>query len=260
MEQRALPDFRATRAKAGEILSQKSNRLKLTEAIIVCLLPVLLSVLLVQLFESVADLTLSGDAARTAAAIGFNCLLGLFHLFFTLPLLMGLFGMAAGMARGDSVSLTELFAPYANGAAYRQVLSLSLRLVLRVAALIFAVEGTLLLFRLFGRGILALAILTAVLAVGEVIVWIALLLLRFRVLFFVCGERMPVREANRRAARVAKRSRRGGAVWLLSFLPWILLGLLTVGILLLADVIPRMCISYFLYTEQMTETLNPSEE
>lgn len=260
MESKPLPDFRVARVSAGEVLSKKSNRLKLIEGIVLCLMPVLFTVLLGNVFNSVANLTVS-DVAYAVIAICFLCVSALLQLFFTVPLVVGLLGMAARMAEGEYVSLVDLFEPFSSGTRYRKAFAVSLRLFWTLGLLILVVSLTTGLYRAIGGGRILPAILAALLSVAEVVLWIVFVFLRrFATLSFVFSRRMPLRKARRATRKMAGRSQKGGVIWSLCFLPWVLLGLLTFGILLLADVLPRMCISYYLYCNQLTENGNLPEE
>ena len=256
MEANPLPDFRSARVAAGGILSRKSNRLKLMEGIVVCLMAILLSFLLSGLFRAVVNLTRPENTAETISRILFEAFIALYYLFAVLPLLIGLSGMAAKMAKDASVSLAELFSPFSGGKAYRVALRSAFRFFWTVGLMILAVRGTLALFDLWiERSGVGIAVLAGFTVVGEVILWLVLAMRQFPTLSLIlfCG--MTVRDARSRTRSMKKRARKGGLVWLLSFLPWILLGLLTFGILLLCDILPRMCISYFLYSDQLTESV-----
>ena len=259
MEQTPLPDFRSARRCAGEILGERSNRLKLMEGIVVFLMPILLSVLLWELFSQILTAVDAEGAPAIVASVLFAVFLSLFQLFLTLPLFFGLTGMAAGMAGGEYVSLADLFEPFGSGKAYRQTLCLAFRLFWTAGLLILAVWGTLAFFAAVGGGKLLPALLAGFLTVGEVIGWIVLAMRHFPTLALVQREGMSLREARKKTAGVAGRARRGGLLWAVCFLPWVLLGLLTVGILLLADIFPRMLISYFLYAGKLTDPANSLE-
>ena len=261
MGSKPLPDFRAARVAAGDVLSRKSNRLKLIEGIVLCFMPVLLTVLLAQVFGSVLAFVAADDVARPIAAIVFNCVSALLQLFFTLPLVVGLLGMAARMVEGEYVSLVDLFEPFSSGKSYRKTLAIAFRWFWTFGLLTVAVRLTIGLFRVLGRVHILIAIPVAFLCVAEVILWIVFVWLRrFVTISFFFSGRMPLRKARRAARNMAGQSQKGGVVWLLCFLPWIILGLLTVGILLLADVLPRMCVSYYLYCDQLTKNANLPEE
>lgn len=258
MEQKPLPDFRAARTDAGVILSKNGNRLKLMEGIAVCLLPVFLSVVLAELFQSVVGLATEKESVLFFAEVAVFCFSALFQLFFTLPLFAGLLGMAAGMARGEAVLLTDLFEPFSGKSSYRRALGLVVRPFLFTVGMVIVVRWTAGIFGAVG-GAFWVAFLAAVVIVAEVILWLRILARGFFAALFVCFCGMPAADAWWKNDRMAGTAKRGGTVWLLCNLPRILLGLLTVGILLLADVFPRMCVSYFLYAGRMTDAVNSSE-
>ena len=258
MEQKPLPDFRDTREQAGEILSQKSNRLKLIEGFVLCVMPVLLTIVLAALLDEIQRVASWGDTAKLIAVICFNVFSAVFHLFLTVPLTVGLIGMAERIAEGEYVSLVEIFEPFSSGESYRRAFGVAFRLFWTVGLLVLAVSLTVGFFPAIGKGF-GIALLTAIFAVAEIILWLVFAMRRFATVSFVFLRRTSFRKAKKATARMAGYSRNGGIVWLLNFLPWTLLGFLTVGILLLADVLPRMCISYHLYCKKLIENANLSE-
>ena len=258
MEQKPLPDFRDARERAGEILSRKSNRLKLIEGLVLCVMPVLLTIVLSALLGEIRRVGSWGGPANWIAALCFNVFSALFHLFLTIPLTVGLIGMAERIAEGESVSLVEIFEPFSSERAYRRAFGVAFRLFWTVGLLALAVSMTVSLLPAFGKG-WGIVFLTAVLAVGEIILWLVFVMRRFATVSFVFLRRTSFHDAKKATARMAGYYRNGGIVWILNFLPWILLGFLTVGILLLADVLPRMCISYHLYCKELIENANSSE-
>lgn len=256
MEQKPLPDFRDSRERAGEILSRKSNRLKLIEGLVLCVMPVLLTIALAILLDEVCRVGSWGDSTKWIAAICFNVFSAAFHLFLTIPLAVGLIDMAERMSNDEYVSLVEIFEPFSSGKSYRRAFGVAFRLFWTVGLLVLAVSLTVAFLPAFGKGF-GIVFLTAVLAVAEIILWLVFVMRRFATVSFVFLRQTSFGEAKRATVQMAGYSRNGGIVWLLNFIPWILLGFLTVGILLLADVLPRMCISYHLYCKELIE--NSSE-
>ena len=61
---------------------------------------------------------------------------------------------------------------------------------------------------------------------------------------------LSVKEARK---AVRKRRPRGGVRFAIGFLPWILLGILTLGVMLLWEVLPSMAVAYFRYCRQLKE-------
>lgn len=258
MEQKPLPDFRDTREQAGEILSQKSNRLKLIEGIVLCVMPILLTIVLANLLWEIQQIVVWNDTAKLVATICFNLFSAVFHLFLTVPLTVGLMGLAKRMSDGEYVSLIEIFEPFSSGEAYRRAFGVAFRLFWTVGLLVLAVSLTVEFLPVIGKGF-GIALLTAILAVAEIILWLVFAMRRFVTVSFALVRGVSFRKAKKATADIAGYSRNGGIVWLLNFLPWVLLGFLTVGLLLLADVLPRMCISYHLYCKELIENANLSE-
>ena len=67
-------------------------------------------------------------------------------------------------------------------------------------------------------------------------------------------------QIRREASCLRKEFPFAGFYFFFGFLPLLCLGVLTVGILLLADVLPRMCVGYFQYCNFMTDSLIRMEE
>lgn len=252
---RHIPDFSEVRREAGEILSRDGNRLCLIEAVIVLLMPLLLdcgmySILFGGWFPLLVG---EGSFAVWLGYLGYWAAVLLIGLFLSLPLAVGLLRMACRMERGETVSLADLFQPFSSAKEYGVALSLSFRLFLRLLLLIASVDLTMTVFGVLSQGHLLPMLICALLVVSEILLWIAWTASRFptAALVFSCG--MPVREARARCRRQAKPFRRGSLRWMLCFLPWILLSALTVFVLFLADVLPRMMISYFRYCRKLNE-------
>lgn len=260
MQGKPLPAFRETRRQAGEILSQKSNRLKLIEGLLFCLTFFIFGALLEQTCLQIANLPGSDERMQWAAVILAKILFWGSQIFVTAPLVIGLLQMAQRMARGEEAFLADLFLPFRSGNAYSCALTALLPFFERFL-LLFALPDLLFgIFELlFGKSLLLSAIETVVLFLLAV-AWLLLALRGFVRLCFLLSWKMPLRAARRANRQIAGTSFVGGGRFWLGFLPWILLGFLTVGILLIADVIPRMMIFYFQYTGQMTDFAFSSEE
>ncbi len=247
-----LPNFRDTRLDAGLILSRYGNRLKLIEAVLVCLLPIVLSVLLAQLFQILKDLSGASEALLFLMDLGTFFLLALWQLFVTLPLFWGILRMAAHMARGEEVALSMMFAPFSKRALYRKTLKISLRPFFLTVLMVLVVRWTSDLSNAIEVTVVT-AFLFAVLIVLEVLLWLWVLLRGFLVPYYAWMLSYKPINAWWENERRKKHFSRGGRMWLVCYVPWILLGFLTVGILLLADILPRMLVSYFLYANRLTE-------
>ena len=260
MSERNLPDFRETNREAGKILSQRSNRLKLVEGFLFCGIAFIFAFLLQQGCLQIAALQKEVDWVFILSVCLANVLFWGFQLLVTAPLLVGMLQMAVRMANDEDAFLPELFSPFSSGKAYFRVLVIlwpfywKMGLFWLLPGLAF--DG---LTALFGASAL-LSILKTVVSFLLVVAWILLALRGFLRLSFLLQWRMPLPASGRANREIAGRSFAGGGIWWIHYLPRIILGFLTVGILLIADVIPRMMISYFRYAGRMTDYPFSSEE
>ena len=249
-------NFPQLRREAGEVLAQDANRLKLIEAAMICLTPMTLYLMLAAVWQLLTlPLAAHGPAAVVLCRAGLWALLVLLTQFFTFPLLSGLLTMAAGMEAGECVALADLFAPFCSRCAYGRALRASFAVLWRLCALLLAVQAVLWLLRLPGRPVLFwLLCVPAVLAVALPLFW--LLCGGFLTPFFrLCRPPQAMRERMRPYARSV------GLRYWLGYLPWLALSLLSFCILLLADVLPRMLVSYFRLCRKLNEmTTNPEDE
>lgn len=254
----ALPDFLPCRAQADAVLSVRGNRLKLVEALLFLTSLSVFSIYLGSILQEAITLIFAGPAVITAVRAAAILLAVLFWMLVVFPLWMSMMRMAARMQGGEFVPLTELFAVFSDGKEYRRALRLSARQVLQWGILAIILRLTYALFNAFLEGSAFLDGVTIFFEFAEDVLWAIFLLRRFPVLYFVYAQNMTVREARQAVARISTPRRAGVRFWL-SWLPRILLGLATAGILLLADVIPRMCLSYFCYVRALTPDSNSSE-
>ncbi|MBQ9132711.1 MAG: hypothetical protein IJX62_09635 [Clostridia bacterium] len=252
----SAPPVWQARHDAAQVLARRGNRLLMIE----CWMVVLLSVLLYQTLSNLSELVGMTGAWGVALLFAF-ALSAALTLFFVLPLFLGMLGMAAGIVNGQEMCLAELFAPFASGRAYRRALGLSFALLWRGTLLFLVVACTYGLFVALTPGSWLGGLLCGVLILAELTVGLLLCLRSFSMIALAYQyPQQPLREIRRRTAILRRAYPSAGIRFFSGFLPWILLGLLTVGILLLADVLPRMCVAYFQYCNQMTERLIRLEE
>ena len=258
---RKAPDVLELRARAGEILSVHGNRLMLIEAIVILLITVMLysfgNTAFVLLLDAVV---VSAPWAEPLLQAAYWLLVTLFTLFFTLPLSLGLLRMSWDMEIGTETSLLRLFSSFSCGRTYLRSLRLSFGAVWRTLLIVIAVALTCNLTLYFFAGSLLAGILCGALVVVEIAVWSLLVLRRFPTLAVAMYEETPLPRARAIALQITRRCPMGGLKFFLRFLPQILLGLLTFGIFLIWEVLPRMCVTYFLYCRHMNETIIRSEE
>ncbi|MBE6589283.1 MAG: hypothetical protein E7643_03815 [Ruminococcaceae bacterium] len=219
---------------AGQLLSKVGGRLLLIEALLILLLFVPVYCML----ASVAELLLYavGEVLFWAVLISAvtTLLLLAVTFFLVLPMLLGLFCISARLFRGEHVVLADLFEAFSSRARYREALNAGRAtfvggalLYVLLSALGFAFERLLPQAPLNG-------VLCAI-ALGGICLCFYLFFpfLGKRVFRFATGKE---RKGRTYSAGLRTRAR---------FLPWILLGLVTFGILLLADVLPRMLTACF---------------
>ncbi|MBE6529081.1 MAG: hypothetical protein E7680_00545 [Ruminococcaceae bacterium] len=254
------PDFRTAYREAGEILSRRSNRLKLVEGFLFLVTFFIFAFLLREACWQMA-LVLAVEQWEKVLLSIVGDLLFYGSLFLVVaPLFTGLLHMAVRMANDGDSFLIDLFYSFSSGKRYLRSLIVLFPLYWKFAVFCwfpgilydaFAV--------IFGNAVVFVVVGNVVLWILNVI-WLLLALRGFVRLSFLLQWRMPLLAACRANRQIAGRSFSGGGRWWLCFLPRILLGFLTVGILLVADVIPRMLISYFRYAGRMTEYPFPLED
>lgn len=213
------------RAKADAILATGANRLLLIEAIlIVCIFVALFislesatALLLTTLTENEL---LSSLLYYTTLGIGF--VLG---IFFAAPVLLGLFRLAERMQAGENPVLLDLFYFLSNRKRYVQGLRATWLGSLKVVLMVLIVDTVNILFPL---------------------VWLGGILKALVILLFTLWMLLPYSKLYSRLRTTDKPARIGGGlrlVWF--FFPWLLLGLVSIGLLLVLDVFPRMLLTYF---------------
>ena len=213
------------RRDADAILAQGANRLLLIEAILIVCVFVSLFVSL----QSATALLLTAlpeselfSSLLTAALSLVYLLLG---VLFAAPVVLGLFRMAEQMQAGNSPVLMDLFYYLSSGERYRKGLRIT-----RLASI---------------------KLLLAVLIVNTVnflcpISWLCGLLTAAVIILLVVWMLIPYSKLNSHLKGEDKPMRPFGGVRLvLFFLPWLLLGLVSIGLLLVLDVFPRMLLTYF---------------
>lgn len=258
------PDFSRAWREAGAILASRGNRLILIESVILLLVSVSLYIMLYNVFFTAFAPWVWGEDAVLSVFLQvlYGVAVAALTLFVTLPSVVGGFMLAGEMERGREVMLADLFAPFSSAKRYGRALRLSWGAFWRFGLIVLAVALTLLVGKsLFPEEDPALVgLVCGLLAVIEVIVGLMLCTRRFAVMAVALYGEIPLSHARNAAENMARMCRRGGAVFFFSVVPWALLGLLTVGILLLWDTLPRMLIAYFRYCRQMNDMIIRSEE
>lgn len=247
------PSPAAAYARAGEILSRRENRLTLIEGLILLfvLLPFHLTI------KSVYDLALALWIPENSIPwlVGASTVYGLLTaallVFLTFPAILGFIHMAGEMVRGeDRVPLITMFYPFSSGTRYSDILYSSSLLFGRVGIapivlntcrqLVFYYAGDTLLTRI-------LTGLGAILIIAGVLLWSLRHFSLTAKLDAVCEKEEPV------FISVGGLAFRNGFAFFISYVPWLLLGTVTLGILILWDTLPRMAVAYFCYVEEIDE-------
>ena len=249
---RRIHRFSDSLSSAKEILSQNGNRLTLIGAFLVLFATCLFYRLLYVAFWAVLNLPGIGGVLVDRLLIGcFTVLVIAFTLFVFLPLLQGVFLMAWSMVKGEDVSLTAIFDLFCDKKLYLRCLRLAWRAVLLFLCLTLAVMIAAFLVGLEPTNGLAPYVVIGLLLCC--VVWSGV---RFPLFCFAMARvRMPLRDAKRRAWVFFRFYPLCGFRYLIRFLPHILLGILTLGIYLLAQVLPLMVLTYFRECETIHELL-----
>lgn len=234
-----MRNFSALRFDAGEILAQSGNRLLFVgaQAIIVfsgatlLLLSYVLSLFLSTL-GSFWGAFLAEAVAVLVLLILFTCILS--------PLCYGFFFMAKRAVEGKRCEITDLFYAFRSGCCY-------LRSVLALAGTVLAGAVSLALLMLLEAltpQLLGVVTPFVPFSLIGILVWWALASLFYTRTYAVISSEDLARP--RISTRVSRSIRFWGG-----FLPWILLGILSVGVLLILDVIPRMVIARVLDCKEL---------
>ena len=238
----------AAQKRAGERLAQNGHRLLLIEALSVCLLFVPMYILLSA--ASAAGLSLidpTSPAVYPILAV-FGVLFFAIMLFLVLPTLLGFCAVAERVAHDRSPILADLFCFFTSRERYFAALSLSARFLWKLTLCVTGVRLTAMLAVLLLPDTLWSVLLCALLIAAEILAGIAWELSEFPLLYLLlCRSEEEWEEGAvlfRAPALCALR-------FLGSFLAQILLGLLTCGVLLVADTIPRMAVTYFTYCDSL---------
>ncbi len=246
--------FRRSYAEAGETLGKRGTRFLLMQGWIVSLLLVPIYVLLGNAFALLSALleTQYGVPFGVMAQSLSSLLEISITVFVSLPLLLGVVRLGDRAALGEDPVLAEVFASFSSPSEYKRALTLSfdlywrLWLILELPYLIHLAA-----FAVIPVDFLAW-ICTILLSALSAAAGVYLCLRRFFALFFALR---PSGNAEK-----GRMPRSLGARFWFSCLPHILLGLLTVGVWLLYEVLPRISIAYFQYCNHTIEDLTQTEE
>ncbi len=250
MKQKSLGGFHRAmlHRECGEILGAHANRVTLIFAIMVCCTPLMLylsldTVLSGVLYPSLGELVLPISQA----------VYGLLTLFFTLPLWWGVVYLASEMEAGEAPVLADVFHGFSSGRAYAVALRASWSVFWRWAP-VFAVWSIVQwLFSELSGGRAWGNVVAGAFSAVFTLVWLFLMLRGFLSLYRI--------QCDPRSFGLMQPYARSLAIsYFAVFALRLLLSLLTVGILLLADTLPRMLIAYFRLCRKLNEKTIRSEE
>ena len=213
------------RANADAILARGANRLLLIEAILIVCVFVALFISL----ESATALLLTTLTENELLSSLLPAVTSLIYfvlgIFFAAPVVLGLFRLAEQMQAGEAPVLLDLFYFLSNRKRYAQGLRATWLGSLKVVLMILIVDTVIILCPL---------------------AWLRGILKALVILLFTLWMLLPYSKLYSRLRTTDKPARIGGGlrlVWF--FLPWLLLGLVSIGLLLVLDVFPRMLLTYF---------------
>ncbi len=213
------------RANADAILARGANRLLLIEAILIVCVFVALFISL----ESATALLLTTLTENELLSSLLPAVTSLIYfvlgIFFAAPVVLGLFRLAEQMQAGEAPVLLDLFYFLSNRKRYAQGLRATWLGSLKVVLMILIVDTVNILCPL---------------------AWLSGILKALVILLFTLWMLLPYSKLYSRLRTTDKPARIGGGlrlVWF--FFPWLLLGLVSIGLLLVLDVFPRMLLTYF---------------
>ena len=250
MKQKKLGMFRrdVLQKECSELLGNGAVRITLIQASLICFSPLILFFTLNTLFGGLLI-----PAMGVAGELIYWGVLALLALFLLLPLWMSLVRMAALAEAGESIYLIDVFHAYSKGAAYRTALCGAWALFWRGAILILVEEATLRLFAPLAAEHFIMYLLCVLVMIGAAVLWIIPALKGFLAVY---GTVRP----SQGLARMRPYARSLAIGYWKVFFPWLVLSLLTFGVLFLADTLPRMLIAYFRLCRKLNEKITQSEE
>jgi len=254
----APPDVFESHRRASEILAASGTRLILIEAIVILAVAAASHMVIIETAEilAAAAIATGRDWIQTLVYALCTLLLSMLCIFVNLPLFIGFFRLVNEIVQTGEGKLTTLFSSFQSARLYRRSLRLSWGLFVWAILLVCSVG---MLIGLFPKELLA-ALLCGLLAVGITALFLVPMMRAFPTLALAQDATLPMRAVRKRMCRMRTRTSISGWRFFLSWLPQILLGLLTFGILLIWDTLPRMAISYFVQIQKTNEMIIRSEE
>lgn len=247
---------------ARELLSQNANRMTVIGSLLVWMMSLAIYYFLFSGIGIIATLFyLDTGVPGFLLLLGYFVLALLYTQFAVLPLLWGVMQIAHGMARGEEVPLADIFLPFSQKKDYRRAVRLAggwtWRALLAVALGSLACSAAILLLENGAVRFLA--------CLGIVVTVLFLYLFLGRRRFWMAALLQDCPNAPKRALRRRMKLAHAaspGAVfrYLLYFIPRILLGIATLGIYLLAEVLPLMLLTYFCECNKTLDLIKRLEE
>ena len=231
------------RCEADSILATGANRLLLIEAILIVCVFVVLFTSLQSATAFLLMATVPNDTVASllfwAASLAFLVL----GILFAAPVILGLFRLAEQMQAGEAPVLPDLFYFLSSRERYQQGLHITRTASRKIATAVIAWSGIDLVWSAFVPESFLFNALYGMLMTVMIILCTVWLLFPYGKLYSL------LKNANKPFCH------RGGIRFVFFFFPWILLGFISVGLLLVLDVIPRMLLTYFCDCKQQESTI-----
>lgn len=213
------------RREADALLAEGANRLVLIEAILIVCVFVVLFISL----QSAASLLLSVIAQNESLASLLSQITSLLcfslSVFFAAPVVLGLFRLAEQMQAGKSPVLLDLFYFLSSRERYMQGLHTTCRGSIKVILMILFVN--------------TINLICPISWLGGILKTLVIVISIFWMLFPYAKLYSKLRTTDKSLPS------NGGIRFVWFFFPWLLLGLVSIGLLLVLDVFPRMLLTYF---------------
>ena len=241
-----------SRMHSAETLARDGNRLQLVMAIMILLVAVLLYAVL-----QYASYLLAGALGERFGEETSFVILGVYQilwiavtLFLVLPSVMGFYDLAGRMSRGEDTVLADMLSPFSERKRYARALSLSWGVLWRIGLAILAIVITVYAMAWISEDAWGLGLLLIALIVMEVLLGLRALRRFFWMPYLVLEEGMSAKTARREIRTMKARGKRAERIFGRGWFWWLVLGFLSVGLLLLWEVLPRMTVAYFDYCRE----------
>lgn len=251
----SVPNFSDLQCQSVEILAQNGNRLRLMGAWMLGMIFVPLYMLLWQ-----ALMLLPKPLFGLDNTFCFTILAVLLTLFALMPYLYGILQMARLMASGEETVLADVFLPFSSPRAYGKAVRVSFGVFWKLWLIFDIAAGICYLTATLAPSNLLAALVAGMLVVCEVLLGLVLCLFGYARVWAESQDGITWRKAAKTTRAFFRTCPAGGLWFFFVYIPRIALGLVTLGVLLLADVLPRMFVSYFRYCDMINESMIQLEE